>query len=79
MFIESREPDDERPGERPEPRFVTALGWLFPWPALFLWLLVASFFADGWAGVAFAYSATAIAAWRALRALPGDGLTQTRQ
>ena len=61
------------------PWFLTALDWLLPWPALIVWLLAASRYADGWVGVGFAYAAIALAAWRGLRALPAEGLNQTRQ
>jgi hypothetical protein len=34
---------------------------------------------DGWIGVAAIYLAIALTAWRALQALPTDGLDQQRQ
>ena len=78
-FIES--PDSSDGGrEEPGPLWIlVALDWLLPWPALIVWLLVASRYADGWVGVGFAYAAIALAAWRGLRALPAEGLNQTRQ
>ena len=78
-FIES---PDSSGGGRDEPGLpwiLIALDWLLPWPALIVWLLVASRYADGWVGVGFAYAAIALAAWRGLRALPAEGLNQTRQ
>ena len=79
MFIESREPPGDAPGSGREPWLLTAVGWLLPWPALIVWLIVASRFADGWIGVAFAFGAVGITAWRAARAFPTDGLDQVRQ
>jgi hypothetical protein len=78
-FIES--PDSSGDG-REEPRtpwILTAAGWLLPWPALIVWLLAASRFADGWVAVGFAYAAIVVAAWRGLKWLPADGLKQSRQ
>jgi hypothetical protein len=79
MFIEAQEPpgDDGEPAR--EPWVLEAIDWLLPWPAAIVWLCVASRFADGWLGVGLIYAATALAAWRALRALPTDGLKQDRQ
>ena len=79
MFIESPDSSGDHRGEPHEPWFLTAIEWVLPWPALIVWLLVASRFADGWVGVGFAYAAIALAAWRGLRALPADGLNQARQ
>ena len=79
MFIESREPFDDGGDARREPWFLTAIDWVLPWPALVVWLLVASRYADGWLGAGLAYAAVLVAAWRALRALPAEGLNQTRQ
>lgn len=78
MYIESRDPYDDYRAPR-EPWLLTAIGWLLPWPALIVWLLVASRYADGWIGVGFAYAAIGLAAWRGLRALPADGLNDVRQ
>ena len=58
---------------------MSLLGWVLPWPALIVWLLVASRYADGWAGGGLAYAAVALAAWRGLRTLPTDGLNEQRQ
>jgi hypothetical protein len=78
-FVESREPFEDEGDARREPWLVTALGLVLPWPALVVWLLVASRFADGWLGAGLAYAAVLISAWRALRALPAEGLDQVRQ
>jgi hypothetical protein len=79
MLIDTREPFDEGREPAREPWIVTLLDWVFPWPALIVWLSVASRYADGWAGVALIYAAIALAAWRGLKALPADGLDQNRQ
>jgi hypothetical protein len=79
MLVETREPFDDRDRSSREPWLVTLLGWLLPWPALVLWLCVASRMLDGWAGVASIYLAVLIAGWRALRAWPADGLQQQKQ
>ena len=77
-----REPGLERrrAGRRArEPWVLRVIDWLLPWPALIVWLMVASRYADGWIGVGFAYAAIALAAWRGLRALPAEGLNEARQ
>jgi apolipoprotein N-acyltransferase len=79
MLIDTREPHDDGREPAGEPWIVTLLDWAFPWPALIVWLSVASRYADGWAGVALIYAAVALAAWRALKALPPDGLNENRQ
>ncbi len=79
MLIETREPFDDGREPAGEPWIVTLLDWLFPWPALIVWLCVASRYADGWAGVGLIYAAVLIAAWRGLSKLPTDGLEQNRQ
>jgi len=79
MLVETREPYDEgRPSSR-EPWLVALLGWLLPWPALIVWLCAASRVIDGWAGVACVFVAIGLAAWRGLRSLPTDGLTDAKQ
>jgi hypothetical protein len=78
-FIDTREPYEEHREPAGEPWIVSLLGWVLPWPALIVWLCVASRYADGWAGVGLAYAAVALAAWRGLRTLPTDGLNQNRQ
>ena len=62
-----------------EPWVLSALDWVLPWPALIVWLCVASRYADGWLGVGLIYLAIGLAAWRGLKALPDDGLNQDRQ
>ena len=79
MFIESPDSSDDQDGEGREPWILTAIDWVFPWPAMIVWLLVASRFADGWIGVGFAYAAVLVAAWRGLRAMPAEGVNQARQ
>jgi hypothetical protein len=68
--------EDHRSGE---PWLLTAFDFIFPWPALIVWLCIASRYADGWAGVGLAYAAVGITAWRGLRALPTDGLQDGKQ
>lgn len=79
MFVESHESFDDVGGSRREPWLLTVLDWLLPWPAVVVWLLAASRFTDGWAGAGLAYAAVLIFAWRALSALPDDGLNQSHQ
>ena len=79
-FIEARDSgggDGDQPAR--EPWLFTAFDLLFPWPALIVWLCVASRYAQGWASVGLIYGAIMIAAWRGLRALPTDGLRDGRQ
>jgi hypothetical protein len=82
MLVESRGSwnDGERSGgSSREPWLVSMLGWLLPWPALIVWLCIASRLIDGWIGVFCVFAAIWLSAWRALRALPTDGLNQMRQ
>ena len=82
MLVETREPFDDEEGSRRssrEPWLVSLLGWLLPWPALILWLCVASRLLDGWFGVVAVFAAIALATWRGLRALPAEGLNQAQQ
>jgi hypothetical protein len=82
MLVESRGSwnDGERSGgSSREPWLVSMLGWLLPWPALIVWLCIASRLIDGWIGVLCVFAAIWLTAWRALRALPTDGLNQMRQ
>lgn len=78
MLVET--PDDRGDDEAParEPWLVTLLDWFFPWPAVIVWLCVASGFTDGWAGAIMAYAAVMLAVWRGLRAMPVDGLNKYR-
>ncbi len=78
-FIETpRSSGDDGDGAR-EPWLLSALEWVLPWPALIVWLCVASRYADGWLGVGLIYLAIGLCAWRGLKALPADGLKQDRQ
>ena len=79
MFIDTREPFDDGREPARDPWIVTLLDWVFPWPALIVWLCAASRYAEGWLGVVLIYAAIALAAWRGLKALPADGLDQSRQ
>ena len=79
MLVDTREPFEGRGEPAREPWIVSLLDWVLPWPALIVWLCVASRFADGWPGVGLAYAAVALAAWRGLRSLPVDGLNENRQ
>jgi hypothetical protein len=79
-FIEAGGPGDEDDGRRAgEPWLLTAFDLLFPWPALIVWLCVASRYVDGWAGVGLIYAAIMLAAWRGLRTIPTDGLRDGHQ
>jgi bacteriorhodopsin len=79
MLVESRGPFDEGSRSSREPWLVALLGWLLPWPALIVWLCVASRVLDGWIAVACVFVAIGLAAWRGLRALPAEGLNQAKQ
>ena len=79
MLVESRGPFDDDARSSREPWLVSLLGWLLPWPALIVWLLAASRIVDGWAGVGLAFAAVILTAWRGLRALPMEGLTEAKQ
>jgi len=79
-FVEARDHGDGDDGHHArEPWILTAFDLIFPWPAIIVWLCIASRYADGWAGVGLIYAAIMIAAWRGLSALPSDGLKDDRQ
>ena len=78
-LIDTREPPPSGPSGR-EPWILTALCWAFPWPALVLWLFVASQMLDGWWGVIAIWCAVVIGTWRALRWMPiTDGMREYKQ
>jgi hypothetical protein len=80
MLVESRDPfDDGDERKSREPWLLALLDWFFPWPALIVWLCVASRLLDGWIAVGCIYAAILLSVWRGLRALPTDGLNQSRQ
>jgi hypothetical protein len=79
MLVESRDPFDEGAQPSREHWMITLLGWMLPWPALIVWLCVASRVLDGWTAVACVFVAIGLSAWRGLRGLPTEGLNQQRQ
>jgi hypothetical protein len=79
MLVDTRQPPGDGGGSAREPWLVSLLGWVLPWPALIVWLCAASRVIDGWGGVACVFVAVALAAWRALHALPAEGLNEQRQ
>jgi hypothetical protein len=83
MLIDTREPPpddgDGDGGSKHEPWIVTALGWALPWPALIVWLCIASRVLDGWLAVIAIYAAVFLTAWRGLRMLPLHGLNENKQ
>jgi hypothetical protein len=80
MLVDSGAPrDDDDRGSSREPWLVTMLEYVLPWPALIVWLCVASRVTGGWVSVGFIFAAIGLAAWRGLCALPADGLNQSRQ
>ena len=79
MLVESRAPFDDGERRSREPWLLALLSWFFPWPALIVWLCVASRVLDGWIAVGCIYLAIVLCVWRGLRALPVDGRNQQRQ
>jgi hypothetical protein len=79
MLVDTREPPDDGGGSSREPWLVSMLEWALPWPALIVWLCAASQVLHGWIGVICAYIAIGLTAWRGLRAVPADGLRDSRQ
>lgn len=79
MLVDTRRPDDDGREPSREPWLVTMLGYALPWPALIVWLCAMSRVLTGWPAVLAVYLAVGLAAWRGLRALPTDGLNQSRQ
>jgi len=69
MLIDTREPPPDG-SPKPDPWIVTALRWVFPWPALIAWLFAASQMLSGWPGVIAIWGAVMIGTWRGLRWLP---------
>ena len=79
MLVDARQPPDEGAGRGHEPWLLGLLAWLLPWPALIVWLCVASRLIDGWIGVLAIFAAVGLSAWRGLCALPASGLDENRQ
>jgi hypothetical protein len=72
MLIDTR--DDPPPGDHAhEPWPITALRWAFPWPALLVWLFVASQVLDGWWGVTALWAVILLGSWRGLKLMPDSG------
>ncbi len=79
MLIDTREEPNGDDDPR-EPWIISALRWVFPWPALVVWLFVAGQVLDGWWGVIALWAAIIIGTWRALRLLPeSNGLRDYHQ
>jgi hypothetical protein len=77
-LIDSREPPPAG-GEKQEPWYVTAVGRLFPWPAIIAWCMVASVLLDGWSSALCTCVGFFLLAWRASRLLPDGGMRDYRQ
>ena len=81
MLIDTR---DHPPEPEPEPRnnrawLPTVLVWLFPWPALIVWLWIGGIVVTGFAGMLFAVSALLVFFWRLSKAYPDWGLSDHHQ
>ena len=57
----------------------TVLVWLFPWPALIVWLWIGGIVVTGFAGMLFAVSALLVFFWRLSKAYPDWGLSDHQQ
>jgi hypothetical protein len=81
MLIDTR---DHPPEPEPEPRdnrawLPTVLEWLFPWPAVIVWLWIGGIVVTGFAGMVFAVSALLVFFWRLSKAYPDWGLSDHHQ
>jgi len=85
MLIDTRDhPPEPEPEPEPEPRnnrawLPTVLVWLFPWPALIVWLWIGGIVVTGFAGMLFAVSALLVFFWRLSKAYPDWGLSDHHQ
>lgn len=75
LLIDTREvpPDPEEPPRRSWSWLLPLLDWLFPWPALIVFTIVAASVLDGWQGLVCAWAAILLCAWRTLRAFEHVG------
>ena len=77
LLIDTRDvPPEPEPERRPSvlAAVAAALGWLYPWPAVLIWLFVATMVLEGLAGAITAYVMLGVAFWRMLSIIPADGL-----
>jgi hypothetical protein len=82
LLIDTRdhppEPDPER-GPSALDVLSAALGWLYPWPMVLIWLFVATCTLEGLAGAITGYVMLGVAFWRMLHVIPADGLSSHQQ
>ena len=77
FLIDTREPEPER---HDWGWLRAALGWLFPWPFICLWLFVGGVALHGIPGMLFAVAALIVTGWRASKAYPQwGGLSDHKQ
>lgn len=79
LLIDTRDVPPEPEPERRPSAVAAALTWLYPWPAVLLWLFVATMVLHGLAGAITAYVMLCVAFWRMMRAIPADGLGSHQQ
>ena len=82
LLIDTRdrapEPDPER-GPSALDLLSGALGWLYPWPMVVIWLFVATCVLEGLPGAITGYVMLGVTFWRMLHAFPADGLGSHQQ
>jgi hypothetical protein len=79
MLIDTRDHPPE-----PEPRdnrhwLPAVLEWLYPWPAVIVWLWIGGIVLTGFVGMLLAVSALLVFFWRISKAYPDWGLSDYRQ
>ena len=82
LLIDTRDrPPEPEPDRGPSALAMlsAALGWLYPWPIVLIWLFVATVLLEGLAGAIAAYVMLGVAFWRMLSIIPADGLGSHQQ
>ncbi len=82
LLIDTRDvPPEPEPDRGPSAMAVVsaALGWLYPWPAVLIWLFIATCMLEGLAGAISGYVMLMVAFWRMLHIFPADGLGAHQQ
>jgi hypothetical protein len=77
LLVDTREPEPEH---NDWAWVASALGWLFPWPAIIAWLFVGTVVVHGLVGMVFGVVTIIVVAWRGAQAYPQwGGLSEYQQ
>jgi hypothetical protein len=82
LLIDTREPPEPEPdpdGRSAGAVLAAALAWLYPWPAVLIWLFIATVLVHGLPGAIAGYVLLCVAFWRMMKIIPPDGLGSHQQ